>query len=381
MRAAFNMKMRAIEPTLMMNVEHANPYLSVNGLSKTFAGLKALTDVSFTAKRGDFICLLGPSGCGKTTLLRCIGGLETPTSGIILQDGVEITKLPPKRRDFGIVFQSYALFPNLTAAENVAFGLRSLRLPARDAAQRVRELFELIGLTGSEGKFPAQMSGGQQQRVALARALAMSPGLLLLDEPLSALDAQVRIRLRREIRRLQRLFNVTTIMVTHDQEEALAMADRIVVLNQGHVEQIASGPELYQKPASSFVAGFIGAMNFLKMSMIGDGHFKVCGETFPVSLLGAPGADGMRDNICFRPADASLATRNSGPEIRVSGAVQSVEFLGDHFRVIALSQDETRQSIQIDLPSEAFGAADIEEGKILPIFVPVRKLAQFGATG
>src|SRR3954451_17421306 len=206
-------------------------YLRLEGIQKSFGTFQALRDVGLTIERGEFVCFLGPSGCGKTTLLRIIAGLETQTAGRILQADRDISVLPPAQRDYGIVFQSYALFPNLTVADNVAYGLVNRKQPRAEIARRVEELLALVGLPGSGVKYPAQLSGGQQQRIALARAIATSPGLLMLDAPLSALDAIVRVHLRGEIRALQRKLGVTTIMVTHDQEEALSVADRIVVMN------------------------------------------------------------------------------------------------------------------------------------------------------
>lgn len=212
--------------------EFSRPYLQIENIQKNFGNFVALRDIFLDVYPGEFICLLGPSGCGKTTLLRIICGLETQTSGRVIQAGKDVSRLPASKRDFGIVFQSYALFPNLTAAENIAYGLQNAKKPQREIKTRVEELLELVGLSGMDRKYPAQMSGGQQQRVALARALALSPGLLLLDEPLSALDAQVRIKLRTEISQLQKRLGITTVMVTHDQAEALAMADRIVVMER-----------------------------------------------------------------------------------------------------------------------------------------------------
>jgi iron(III) transport system ATP-binding protein len=211
-------------------------YLRLEGIRKSFGSFQALRDIHLTIEKGEFVCFLGPSGCGKTTLLRIIAGLETQTAGSIRQAERDISILPPAQRDYGIVFQSYALFPNLTVSENVAYGLVNRKQPRAQIAQRVEELLKLVGLPGSGPKFPAQLSGGQQQRIALARALATKPGLLLLDEPLSALDALERVRLRQEIRSLQNKLGVTTIMVTHDQEEALSVADRIVVMNYGAIE-------------------------------------------------------------------------------------------------------------------------------------------------
>ncbi len=239
------------------------PYLRIERLTKQFGAFAALKDISLEIFPGEFICFLGPSGCGKTTLLRAIAGLDIQTSGRIFQGDKEISTLPASRRDFGIVFQSYALFPNLTVAANVGYGLVSRGMARVEIRTRVDDLLRLVGLPEAGRKYPAQLSGGQQQRVAVARALALSPGLLLLDEPLSALDARVRAHLRSEIRRLHQRLEVTTIMVTHDQEEALTMADRIVVMNQGVIEQIGTPTEVYRKPASAFVADFVGTTNFL----------------------------------------------------------------------------------------------------------------------
>ena len=245
-------------------------YLRIRRLTKKFGEFTALADISLDVLEGEFVCFLGPSGCGKTTLLRAIAGLDIQTAGTIEQAGADISALPPSERDFGIVFQSYALFPNMTVTRNVAYGLESQRRSRAEVRDRVRELLDLVGLPDQGDKYPAQLSGGQQQRIALARAIAMSPGLLLLDEPLSALDAKVRARLRYEVKALQRRLGVTTIMVTHDQEEALTMADRIVVMNHGVIEQVGAPAEIYREPASVFVADFIGTMNFLAAEVTGS---------------------------------------------------------------------------------------------------------------
>ena len=239
-------------------------FLKLEGIQKKFGSFIALQAVDLSIDKGEFVCFLGPSGCGKTTLVRIIAGLEAQTLGRIEQDGRDISSLPPAGRDYGIVFQSYALFPNLTVADNVAYGLVNRKIGKAAAQARVSELLTLVDLPGCEHKFPAQLSGGQQQRIALARALATSPGLLLLDEPLSALDAIVRVNLRQEIRNLQRKLGVTTIMVTHDQEEALSVADRIVVMNQGTVEQVGTPMQIYREPATPFVADFVGRINVLE---------------------------------------------------------------------------------------------------------------------
>ena len=237
------------------------PYLQIRNLWKAFGDFVALKDINLDIGKGEFVCFLGPSGCGKTTLLRAVAGLDPQSRGTIQQGGVDISNLPTSKRDYGIVFQSYALFPNLTVARNVAFGLENTKRPAAEIKSRVAELLALVGLPEQAAKYPAQLSGGQQQRIALARAIAINPGLLLLDEPLSALDAKVRVHLRHEIKELQRKLGVTTIMVTHDQEEALSMADRIVVMNHGTVEQVGTPTEIYRAPSSLFVAGFVGEIN------------------------------------------------------------------------------------------------------------------------
>ena len=224
--------------------EGERDYLLLHGIRKSFGSFQALSNIDLSIRKGEFVCFLGPSGCGKTTLLRIVAGLETQTAGSIHQAGRDISVLPPAERDYGIVFQSYALFPNLSVADNVAYGLVNRKVARKEIAARVEELLKLVGLPGSGDKYPSQLSGGQQQRIALARALATSPGLLLLDEPLSALDAIVRVHLRQEIRSLQKKLGVTTIMVTHDQEEALSVADRIVVMNHGVIEQIGTPMEI-----------------------------------------------------------------------------------------------------------------------------------------
>jgi ABC-type Fe3+/spermidine/putrescine transport system ATPase subunit len=237
----------------------APPLLQLRGLSKRYGPQTVVDGIDLDIGEGEFVCLLGPSGCGKTTLLRMLCGIETVSSGRVLLRGHDITQTPPAARGFGVVFQSYALFPNLTAMENVAYGLTGLDRARRQA--RAQEMLDLVGLGAFGARFPSQLSGGQQQRVALARALAPNPGLLLLDEPLSALDAQVRHNLRGEIRRLQRALRIPVIMVTHDQDEALAMADRVVLMDAGRVAQQATPAALYVQPASGFVARFIGRMN------------------------------------------------------------------------------------------------------------------------
>ncbi|WP_290970189.1 putative 2-aminoethylphosphonate ABC transporter ATP-binding protein [Herbaspirillum sp.] len=251
-------------------------FLSVRDIEKRFGAFTALDRVSLEVRQGEMVCLLGPSGCGKTTLLRTIAGLERQDAGNLQAGGRDISLLPPQARDYGILFQSYALFPNLSVEDNVAYGLNTARKLSRQQKQaRVAEMLAMVGLAGSERKYPSQLSGGQQQRVALARALAPSPSLLLLDEPLSALDAQVREHLQLEIRRLQKEFRITTLMVTHDQEEAMVMADRIAVMNRGRIEQFGTPGEIYRRPASPFVADFIGQSNWLPFTRISGSQVAV----------------------------------------------------------------------------------------------------------
>lgn len=239
-------------------------YLAIEGIRKTFGSFTALAPMHIEIPKNEFVCLLGPSGCGKTTLLRIIAGLEKPEGGRITVEGKDITSLPPAARGAGMMFQSYALFPNLSVEQNVAYGLREKKQSRAQIRAKVEEVLTMVDLTAAAKKYPAQLSGGQQQRVALARAVALSPDFLLLDEPLSALDAKVRQRLRLEIRRLHEQLGMTTIMVTHDQEEALTMADTIVVMNNAKIEQIGTPQDVYDRPNSRFVADFIGVASFLK---------------------------------------------------------------------------------------------------------------------
>ncbi|WP_027478821.1 ABC transporter ATP-binding protein [Curvibacter gracilis] len=246
--------------------------LSIQHITKRYRAQPVLRGIALDVAAGEFISLLGPSGCGKTTLLRILCGIETPDTGSLTLRGQDITAWPAAQRRFGVVFQSYALFPNLTAAQNVAFGLQGAPRPQQ--AERVAEMLALVGLGEQSHKYPAQLSGGQQQRVALARALAPRPELLLLDEPLSALDAQVRGSLQAEIRRLQQQLGITTVMVTHDQDEALSMADRVVVMHEGRIEQQGSPQQLYARPETRFVAGFVGRMNLLPARVVAAGWLE-----------------------------------------------------------------------------------------------------------
>ncbi len=301
-------------------------YLQLEGVAKQFGSFTALQGVDLQIASGEFVCFLGPSGCGKTTLLRIIAGLEAHSAGRILQAGRDISTLPPAQRDYGIVFQSYALFPNLSVADNVAYGLVNRQRPRAEIRARVAELLGLVGLPGSEAKVPAQLSGGQQQRVALARALATSPGLLLLDEPLSALDAIVRVHLRQEIKSLQRRLGVTTIMVTHDQEEALSVADRIVVMNHGRIEQVGTPMQVYREPASAFVADFVGRVNALP-ARLEAGGVRLGGTHFDCPH---PGQAGREVTVYLRPEDVLARPLAAGDSNVFEGCIEKIEFLGSY---------------------------------------------------
>lgn len=312
----------------LANIEQTPAALEIVGLKKNFESFSALRDIHLSVKRGEMLCFLGPSGCGKTTLLRIIAGLETQTTGKIIQNGSDISWLPPEKRDYGIVFQSYALFPNLTIAENVGYGLVNVKTKRAEIAARVEELLKLIGLSTSAGKYPSQLSGGQQQRVALARALATRPGLLLLDEPLSALDALERIRLRGEIRRLQQKVGVTTIMVTHDQEEALSMADRVVVMNHGIIEQIGTPMEIYERPASPFVADFVGKINVLRAVALGGNRFRVGETELQCDANETIFSPGESVNLYLRPEDRLSEHLKPDTPNLMRVRVLKIEFLG-----------------------------------------------------
>jgi iron(III) transport system ATP-binding protein len=354
-------------------------FLQLEGIEKRFGAFTALRRIDLDVQAGEFVCFLGPSGCGKTTLLRIVAGLEAQSAGRILHGGRDISTLPPSQRDYGIVFQSYALFPNLSVAGNVAYGLVNRRTPKAKANARVAELLQLVGLPGSQDKFPAQLSGGEQQRIALARALATSPGLLLLDEPLSALDAIVRVHLRQEICSLQRQLGVTTIMVTHDQEEALSVADRIVVMNHGVIEQVGTPQQVYREPASAFVADFVGRVNVLPARTEAGGVVRVgptafdCSHTLPA---------GREVRVYLRPEDL-LATAPAGPagaalDNAFEVQVEKVEFLGAYClaRVGGAALGEHR--LQVVLSLDFLARHGLETGRPLRLSVLPGRLRIFG---
>ncbi len=323
-------------------------FLSLQGIVKRFGGFTALQGIDLGIEKGEFVCFLGPSGCGKTTLLRIVAGLEAQTEGTLSLAGRDISRAPPSQRDYGIVFQSYALFPNLTVADNVAYGLVNRKVGRAEVAARVSELLGLVGLPGSEKKYPAQLSGGQQQRIALARALATKPGLLLLDEPLSALDAIVRLHLRQEIRSLQRQLGVTTIMVTHDQEEALSVADRIVVMNHGAIEQVGSPMEVYRDPATPFVADFVGRINVLPATLEAGGRVRVGSAAFDCPHGRAAG---QSVKIYLRPEDVLARPIAPGDANVFDATIEKIEFLGSYclVRVSSPALGEHRLTVYLSL--------------------------------
>ncbi len=320
--------------------------IRLSGLSKSFDGIVAVDAIDLTVEQGLLYALLGPSGCGKTTTLRMIAGLETPTAGAVHIGDADVTHVPPYERDLGLVFQNYALFPHMDVWSNVAFGLRMRRLADDAIATRVDEVLALVQLAGFERRRPKQLSGGQQQRVALARALVTRPRALLLDEPLSNLDKNLRDDMRAQVRDIQRRLGITSILVTHDQEEALAIADRVVVMNKGRIEQIGRGDDVYRRPASLFVARFVGTANIFKGQLAGDGRLLVAGALrLPVR---AAAREGERATLVVRPADATLMRADVTEGTMLTGTVESHVYQGAQWRHIVRLSDGS--SFVVDAP-------------------------------
>jgi putative spermidine/putrescine transport system ATP-binding protein len=335
-------------------------FLTLANISKIFHETQAVTDFNLEVTRGEFVSFLGPSGCGKTTTLRMIAGFETPTTGSITISGQDVTYRPPNRRNVGMVFQSYALFPNLTVAGNVGFGLKVAKRPAAEIQTTVQEMLDVIHLPDFGPRYPYQLSGGQQQRVALARALAIHPQVLLLDEPLSALDAKIRVELRSEIRRIQQELGITTVYVTHDQEEALSLSDRIVVMNAGRVEQIGRPFEIYNYPATGFVAAFIGQLNLLPV-MVQDAPAGAVALGSHVIRTGQPiqAANGAAARLALRPEEVRVAPLAAGLPAadganHLPAQIESVTFLGAIVRVKAAVEgsDAGALPLAVDLFNE-----------------------------
>jgi putative spermidine/putrescine transport system ATP-binding protein len=332
-------------------------------LTRVFGATRALDGLSIEMAPGELVALLGPSGCGKTTALRIVAGFEFADAGSVLIDGKDISNVPASRRDMGMVFQSYSLFPNMSALDNVAFGLRMRKMAAGERRKRAAGLLDMVGLADQSVQYPHQLSGGQQQRVALARALAIEPRVLLLDEPLSALDAKVRQQLREQIRTLQQQLGTTTLFVTHDQEEALSMADRVGVMRQGKLEQIAAPDELYADPATAFVAEFVGVMNRIPGELQSAGTVAVLGSTVPVrgeSQAEAFGGDRAVD-VLVRPEGLRMEVVENG-----NGIVTTRTFLGSVTRVgVMLSGDV---AVRIDKSSAE--AAALAPGTSVSVTLP-----------
>ena len=307
-------------------------FLNLEHLEKFFGPTRVVKDFNLSVEKGEFISLLGPSGCGKTTVLRMVAGFETPTTGAITIDGQNVVGLAANRRKIGMVFQAYALFPNLTVAQNVGFGLRIAKVDKATIAQRVAEMLAIVGLGDFGNRFPFQLSGGQQQRVALARALAPQPQVLLLDEPLSALDAKIRVSLREEIRAIQKKLGITTIFVTHDQEEALSMSDRVVVMHNGIASQTGAPFEIYSRPTTRFVAEFVGTLNLLTATVIdaATGTVRIGATDVALNrpLLGKTGTI----SLALRPEVVTLGP-SAGREITLKGRISEVHFLGSVIRI------------------------------------------------
>jgi putative spermidine/putrescine transport system ATP-binding protein len=341
--------------------------ISCEGLTKRYAGKAAVEGVNLEVAPGELLSLLGPSGCGKTTTLRMVAGFETPDAGSIRIGSQDVTRVPAEGRHVGMVFQNYALFPNLSVSGNVGFGLRVAGWNAQKLEARVGELLEIVGLTGFERRNVTTLSGGQRQRVALARALAPNPRVLLLDEPLSALDAKIRAELRTELRRLQLTLGVTTLLVTHDQEEAMSMSDRVVVMNAGHIEQIGSPRDLYATPVTPFVAGFIGAMNVAQLESIGGDQYRIAGQTVKIVglLENRSGRLGVRPEAINLHHSSQLEMSLEGAGLE--GTVELVTYLGADQQVILklgadtwiarVENDQTftrGERVQLEIPANAW---------------------------
>jgi len=322
-------------------------FLKVENITKKFGNQFALNNVNVEVEKGEMVCILGPSGCGKTTLLRIIAGLETSDSGKIVIDGRDSTYIPAAKRNFGIVFQSYALFPNMTVIGNILFGMKQKSKASKEDLEiRALEVLRMVDLFEHRNKYPRQLSGGQQQRTALARAIAISPPFLLLDEPLSALDAKVRNKLRSEIRAIQKELGITTIMVTHDQEEALTMADRAIVMNNSVVEQSGSPRDIYNNPSTPFVAGFIGSMNFIETT---------------------------KGEQAIRPEKICLVRHNE--QYDHTALISAIEFKGALTRINGLMRDKSE--VYIDLSSQEFDGMNLREGATMFLRLPEKCLTNY----
>jgi ABC-type Fe3+/spermidine/putrescine transport system ATPase subunit len=335
--------------------------LKLAGITRTYGAFTAVDNVDLEVGDGEFVTLLGPSGCGKTTTLRMVAGFIEPDSGEIWFDDRRMTDVPPHRRNTAMVFQSYALFPHMSVAQNVAFGLKMRNLPAAEQAARIAEALDMVSLRGLEDRRPGQLSGGQQQRVALARAIVTRPDILLFDEPLSNLDAKLREKVRLEIRELQRRLDITTLYVTHDQAEALAISDRIVVMNGGRIEQIGDPGSIYRAPRSAFVADFLGAANIVEGRATGGGFVET--EVGRFAVADAPAAGAVK--LSWRPEDMKPAA--TGPANIRDATVRSVVFRGNFVElVVEVAGQPLRAQLDSDLP--------VAEGDIVSFAVAANRI-------
>ncbi len=350
-------------------MEIMSKLLVLENLSKYFGSLVAVQDVDLVIEPGEFICFLGPSGCGKTTLLRIITGFEQQTSGDVIYDGKVINDVIPQKRDFGIVFQSYALFPNMTVYQNVAFGLKMRKMPKKLIDERVSEILQLVGLTEWESHNPSQLSGGQQQRVALGRALAINPKLLLLDEPLSALDAKIRLRLRTVIKKLQEELGITLIYVTHDQEEALALADRVVIMRDGAIRQIGTPWEIYKEPKTSFIAEFVGTSNFIAGK---KKNGKVQFGRLELAVSNLDDTDSETVYLAIRPENIEWVYETISAEHYLPSNIVEVEavvinFLGAIVRITFILEEE---EMIVDIPEKEFEKINLKRKDKFKLYFP-----------
>ncbi len=350
-------------------MQTASKQLVLENISKHFGSLVAVQNVDLVIEPGEFVCFLGPSGCGKTTLLRIITGFEQQTIGDLIYDGNVINDVIPQKRDFGIVFQSYALFPNMTVHQNIAFGLKMRKVPKKLSDERVSEILQLMGLTDWVRHYPSQLSGGQQQRVALGRALAINPKVLLLDEPLSALDAKIRLRLRTVIKKLQEELGITMIYVTHDQEEALALADRVVVMRDGEIRQIGTPWEIYKEPKTSFIAEFVGTSNFFTGK---KKNGKVQFGRLELTVSNLVDVDNETVHLAIRPenielVDETLSAENYLPSNVVEVEAEVINFLGAIVRITFILEAE---EMIVDISEKEFEKMNLKRKDKLKLYFP-----------
>jgi len=358
-----------------LNVYNEKMFLKLHNVTKRFGDLVAVKSVSLDIPEGELICFLGPSGCGKTTLLRLVAGLEMLDGGDIFLNGQDLTQTPERDRNFGMVFQSYSLFPNMTIGKNVAYGLECRKWNRKRIDDRVAEMLALVHLDDQIDKIPSQLSGGQQQRVALARALAPEPHVLLLDEPLSALDAKVRVALRLEIRRLQQTLGITTIMVTHDQEEALTMADRVLVMNEGAIEQVGTPVDVYGDPSTSFVADFIGTMNFLNATIIDEGMVRLTGTQIACAHWHVDARREKQVRLAIRPEDVHIQVEGSTGYNIVEARIDWMEFLGSTYRIdLALEEPGGEQNLKTELSAALMRDLGLSVGARVRVSLPKEQL-------